>query len=68
MFPGSVDWNKVNQPPFKKMGAQMKKLENCNYAIKVAKDCKLSVVGIGGEDIQTENKTLTLGLCGWLMY
>jgi hypothetical protein len=67
VFPGSVDWSKVNQPPFKKMGAQMKKLENCNYAIQVARDCKLSVVGIGGEDIQTENKTLTLAVVWQIM-
>lgn len=66
MFPGSVDWSKVNQPPYKKMGAQMKKLENCNYAIQVARACKLSVVGIGGEDIQSENKTLILGGFGAL--
>lgn len=29
--PGIVDWKKVNQPPFKKMGANMKKIENLNY-------------------------------------
>ena len=62
VFPGTVDWSKVNQPPYKKMGAKMKKIENCNYAIEIAKVCKLSVVGISGDDVHSENKTLTLGL------
>eukprot|EP00118_Oscarella_pearsei_P009946 m.58830 g.58830 ORF g.58830 m.58830 type:complete len:614 (+) comp34835_c0_seq1:1589-3430(+) len=66
VFPGSVDWKKVNEPPFKARD-MMKKLENCNYAVQVAKNCKLSVVGIGGEDILSRNKTLTLAIVWQIM-
>lgn len=59
--PGSVDWDKVNRPPFKQMGGKMKQLENCNYAVEVGKTFKFSLVGIGGQDIHDCNETLTLG-------
>lgn len=59
--PGVVEWDKVNKPPFKKMGAQMKKLENCNYAVELARKMNFSVVGIAGSDLNEGNKTLTLG-------
>jgi len=59
--PGIVDWDKVNKKPFKKLGGNMKRLENCNYAIDLAHKMKFSVVGIAGEDIFGGNKTLTLG-------
>ena len=58
--PGVVDWNKVNKPPYK-FGGQMKKIENCNYVVELARQLKFSVVGIGGEDIYNGTKTLTLG-------
>lgn len=61
MKPGSVDWDKVNRPPFKQMGGKMKQLENCNYAVEVGKTFKFSLVGIGGQDIHDCNETLTLG-------
>ena len=51
----------MNKAPFKKMGGNMKKLENCNYAIDLARDMKFSVVGVAGNDINSGNKTLTLG-------
>ena len=38
----------------------MKKLENCNYAVELAKTMNFSVVGIGGKDIHDGNK-LVLG-------
>ncbi len=60
--PGIVDWKKVNRPPYKAMGGNMKKLENCNYAIELAHKMKFSVVGIAGNDINDGNKTLTLGM------
>ena len=59
--PGSVNWDKVNRPPFKQMGGKMKKIENCNYAVEVGKTLKFSLVGIGGQDIHDCNETLTLG-------
>lgn len=35
--------------------------ENCNYAVELGKQCKFSLVGIGGQDILEGNETLTLG-------
>jgi len=65
--PGIVNWDKVNKPPFKKIGAHMKKLENCNYAVELGRELKFSLVGIGGSDIYDCNKTLTLGFVWQLM-
>ncbi|XP_069895976.1 plastin-3 isoform X2 [Dipodomys merriami] len=63
-----VDWNKVNKPPYPKLGANMKKLENCNYAIELGKHpAKFSLVGIGGQDLNDGNQTLTLALVWQLM-
>ena len=44
------------------MGGNMKKLENCNYAVELAHKMKFSVVGIDGKDLNDGNKTLTLGV------
>uniref|UniRef100_UPI00358F2CB9 plastin-2-like n=1 Tax=Myxine glutinosa TaxID=7769 RepID=UPI00358F2CB9 len=63
----NVDWNKVNKPPYPKLGANMKKLENCNYAVALGKDSKFSLVGIGGQDLNEGNATLTLALVWQLM-
>lgn len=64
-----VDWNnKVNKPPYPKLGANMKKLENCNYAVELGKTkAKFSLVGIGGQDLNDSNPTLTLALVWQLM-
>lgn len=63
-----VDWkSKVNKPPYPKLGAHMKKLENCNYAVDLGKDTKFSLVGIGGQDLNDGNPTLTLALVWQLM-
>lgn len=59
---GVVDWSKVNMPPYKKISEKMKKLENCNYVIEVAKTLEFSLVGIGGKDILDMNKKLILGI------
>jgi len=40
----------------------VKTLENCNYAIEVAKELEFSMVGIGGKDILDVNKKLILGI------
>lgn len=63
-----VDWSKVNKPPYPKLGANMKKLENCNYAVDLGKSpAKFSLVGIGGQDLNDGNSTLTLALIWQLM-
>ncbi|GAA6105557.1 plastin-3 [Tachysurus ichikawai] len=64
-----VDWNnKVNRPPYPKLGSNMKKLENCNYAVDLGKTtAKFSLVGIGGQDLNDGNPTLTLALVWQLM-
>ncbi|MEQ2187480.1 Plastin-3 [Goodea atripinnis] len=65
-----VDWdNKVNLPPFKGVGGgHLKKIENCNYAVKLGKKkAGFSLVGIGGQDLNDGNETLTLALVWQLM-
>ncbi|KAE8277280.1 Plastin-2 L-plastin Lymphocyte cytosolic plastin 1 [Larimichthys crocea] len=40
-----VDWDKVNKPPYSKLGSNMKKLENCNYAVELGKkEAKFSLL------------------------
>ncbi|XP_004714150.1 plastin-2 [Echinops telfairi] len=63
-----VDWNKVNKPPYPKLGGNMKKLENCNYAVELGKNqAKFSLVGIAGQDLNEGKRTLTLALIWQLM-
>ncbi|XP_042349019.1 plastin-3-like [Plectropomus leopardus] len=64
-----VDWEcKVNRPPFKGGAGLLKKMENCNYAVKLGKDkAGFSLVGIGGQDLYDGNSTLTLALVWQLM-
>ncbi|XP_057708980.1 plastin-2 [Corythoichthys intestinalis] len=62
-----VDWERVNKPPYPKLGSNMKKLENCNYAVELGKKAKFSLVGIGGHDLHAGNRTLTLALLWQLM-
>ncbi|XP_028991550.1 plastin-2 [Betta splendens] len=63
-----VDWDRVNKPPYPKLGSNMKKLENCNYAVELGKkQAKFSLVGIAGQDLNEGNRTLTLALLWQLM-
>ncbi|XP_062391415.1 plastin-2 isoform X1 [Sardina pilchardus] len=63
-----VDWDRVNKPPYPKLGSNMKKLENCNYAVELGKtQAKFSLVGIAGQDLNAGNRTLTLALLWQLM-
>ncbi|XP_043558712.1 plastin-1-like [Chiloscyllium plagiosum] len=63
-----VDWNRVNRPPYPQLGANMKKIENCNYVIELGKNkAAFSLVGIGGQDLNDGNQTLTLALIWQLM-
>ncbi|XP_049338472.1 plastin-1 [Astyanax mexicanus] len=64
----SVDWRKVNRPPYSILGSNMKKLENCNYAVELGKrEAKFSLVGIGGENINEGSAMHTLALVWQLM-
>ena len=65
--PGIVDWNRVNRPPYPRIGAMMKKIENCNYAVENGRAMKYSLIGVAGNDIHDQNKTLTLALVWQLM-
>ncbi|XP_023687501.2 plastin-2 [Paramormyrops kingsleyae] len=63
-----VDWSHVNKPPYAKLGGNMKKLENCNYAVELGRNqAKFSLVGIAGQDLHEGNRTLTLALLWQLM-
>jgi hypothetical protein len=43
-------------------------IENCNYAVELGKnEAKFSLVGIGGQDLNEGNATLTLALLWQLM-
>ncbi|XP_040468788.1 plastin-1 isoform X2 [Falco naumanni] len=63
-----VEWNHVNKPPYPLLGSNMKKIENCNYAVELGKaKAKFSLVGIAGHDLNEGNPTLTLALVWQLM-
>jgi len=57
--PGIVDWKRANT---KKPLSKFQQLENCNYALELGKKLGFSLVGIGGQDINSGNKTLTLAI------
>ena len=42
-------------------------LENCNYAIELAKEMDFNIVGMEGNDIRKGKKNLTLGLVRQIM-
>ncbi|XP_036006564.1 plastin-1 [Fundulus heteroclitus] len=63
-----VNWKKVNNPPYPQLGGNMKKLENCNYAVKLSRDeANFSLVGVGGENLNEGSRTHTLALVWQLM-
>lgn len=45
----------------------MKKIENCNYAVELGKQLRLSLVGIEGNDIYSGVEKLILGFAWQLM-
>ncbi|CAB1347138.1 unnamed protein product, partial [Coregonus sp. 'balchen'] len=49
-----VDWDRVNKPPYSKLGSNMKKLGK--------KEAKFSLVGIAGQDLNEGNRKLTQAL------
>ncbi|XP_056281674.1 plastin-1-like [Pseudoliparis swirei] len=63
-----VNWKKVNNPPYPILGVNMKKLENCNYAVELGRDvAHFSLVGIGGENLNEGSRLHTLALVWQLM-
>lgn len=59
VVPGCVNWKRVNKNPT----MVFKKVENCNYAVAIARDdFKFSVVNIGGTDICDGKKKLILAV------
>lgn len=61
--PGCVNWKNVNRPPKNRF----KKLENGNYAVRVAREIGLNIVNIDGSDIVAGNKKLILAIIWQLM-
>ncbi|KAI9531577.1 phospholipid scramblase 1 [Dissostichus eleginoides] len=63
-----VNWKRVNNPPYPILGANMKRLENCNYAVELGRDiAHFSLVGIGGENLNSGSRMHTLALVWQLM-
>ncbi|XP_022078623.2 plastin-1 [Acanthochromis polyacanthus] len=64
----AVNWKIVNHPPYPILGKNMKKLENCNYAVRLGREvAHFSLVGIGGENINEGSQLHTLALVWQLM-
>ncbi|KAM7403385.1 hypothetical protein PAMA_004030 [Pampus argenteus] len=63
-----VNWKKVNNSPYSVLGGNMRKLENCNYAVELGRDvAHFSLVGIGGENLNEGSSMHTLALLWQLM-
>ncbi|KAJ0008618.1 hypothetical protein NQD34_016033 [Periophthalmus magnuspinnatus] len=63
-----VNWKKVNQPSYPALGGNMKRLENCNYAVELGRDvAHFSLVGVGGQNINEGSRIHTLALLWQLM-
>ncbi|XP_008278336.1 plastin-1 [Stegastes partitus] len=63
-----VNWKRVNRPPYPVLGKNMKKLENCNYAVELGREvAQFSLVGIGGQNINEGSPLHTLSLVWQLM-
>lgn len=63
----SININSFNKPPFRRIGANMKRLENCNNVVHLCIEMKMSVVGIAGSDIRDGNMKLTLAIIWQMM-
>lgn len=64
---GVVEWSKVNTPPYKFPGENMKKRENCQYAIKVGKELGYKIIGIDGGNLYDGDEKATLAVVWQLM-
>lgn len=65
--PGVVNWKRVTVPPFPRLGALQKQIENCNYAVELGSAMKFSMIGIAGKDLVDGNAKLTLALVWQMM-
>jgi plastin-1 len=72
--PGSVVWRRTSKRPAHTNQdepapemSRFKAVENTNYAIDLAKEARMTIVGMQGADIVDGNKTLCLGLVWQLM-
>ena len=63
LWSGSVDWKRANAQPRN----VHERVENCNYALEIAKRMGMKVVGIGGKDIADGSTKLTLAILWQLM-
>lgn len=65
IIPGSVTWRRVAKTP--QPLSRFKAVENTNYAIDLAKQNRMQMVGIQGADIVDGTRTLVLGLVWQMM-
>ena len=73
-MPGSVNWRRASRRP-KQVDpdqpapelSRFKAVENTNYALDLARQERMSIVGIQGADLVDGNRTLTLGLVWQMM-
>ena len=61
--PGIVEWARVHKQP----KHIYERVENCNFAIEVAKRLRMTVVGIDGNDLAQGSRKLTLAILWQLM-
>lgn len=65
IIPGSVTWRRVGKSPLPL--SRFKAVENTNYAVDLAKQNRMQMVGIQGADIVDGTRTLVLGLVWQMM-
>ncbi|GAA5933759.1 hypothetical protein JCM10213_008586 [Rhodosporidiobolus nylandii] len=65
VLPGSVSWRRVAKTPLPL--SRFKAVENTNYALDLARQSNMHIVGIQGADIVDGQRTLTLGLVWQMM-
>ena len=63
LWPGCIDYKRANATPRN----VHERVENCNYALEVAKARGMKVMGIGGKDIADGSTKLTLAILWQLM-
>merc|ERR1739838_1129247 len=64
---GVANWNKVNKKPYKQPGANMRKRENCQYAVEIGKQFGYKIIGIDGGNIYDGDEKSTLAIVWQLM-
>ncbi len=67
VIPGCVIWRRVSKPKEGQELSRFKAVENTNYAVDLAKQNGMHIVGVQGSDIVDGTKTLVLGLVWQLM-